>query len=80
MRAMVLERASHALVEQKLPVPEPGPTELLVRVRCTGVPVRLWVGQLRDGTLVAAAVVGIFLLEDKPSDERIAQLKQAKVI
>jgi propanol-preferring alcohol dehydrogenase len=37
MRAMVLERASRALVEQKLPVPEPGPTELLVRVRCTGV-------------------------------------------
>lgn len=37
MRAMVLERASRALVEQKLPVPEPGPTELLLRVRCTGV-------------------------------------------
>src|SRR3982750_2544142 len=36
MRAMVLERASRALIEQKLPVPEPGPTELLVRVRCTG--------------------------------------------
>ena len=34
---MVLERASRALIEQKLPVPEPGPTELLVRVRCTGV-------------------------------------------
>jgi propanol-preferring alcohol dehydrogenase len=37
MRAMVLERASRALVEQKLPVPEPGPTELLLKVRCTGV-------------------------------------------
>ena len=34
---MVLERASRALVEQKIPVPTPGPTELLVRVRCTGV-------------------------------------------
>ncbi len=37
MRAMVLERASHTLVEQRIPVPTPGPTELLVRVRCTGV-------------------------------------------
>ena len=37
MRAMVLERASRALVEQRLSVPEPSPTELLVRVRCTGV-------------------------------------------
>jgi propanol-preferring alcohol dehydrogenase len=37
MRAMVLERAPRALVEQKLSIPEPGPTELLLRVRCTGV-------------------------------------------
>jgi propanol-preferring alcohol dehydrogenase len=37
MRAMVLERASRTLVEQKVIIPEPGPTELLVRVRCTGV-------------------------------------------
>jgi propanol-preferring alcohol dehydrogenase len=37
MRAMVLERASRAPVEQRLSVPEPGPSELLVRVRCTGV-------------------------------------------
>jgi propanol-preferring alcohol dehydrogenase len=37
MRAMVLERAPRALVEQRLPVPEPGPHELLLRVRCTGV-------------------------------------------
>jgi alcohol dehydrogenase, propanol-preferring len=34
---MVLERASRALGEQTIPVPTPGPTELLVRVRCTGV-------------------------------------------
>jgi propanol-preferring alcohol dehydrogenase len=34
---MVLDRAPRALVEQKMPVPTPGPTELLVRVRCTGV-------------------------------------------
>ena len=34
---MVLERASRALVEQRVPVPEPGPNELLLRVRCTGV-------------------------------------------
>lgn len=34
---MVLERASRALVEQRVSVPEPGPTDLLVRVRCTGV-------------------------------------------
>ncbi len=34
---MVLERASRALVEQKVPVPEPGPSELLLHVRCTGV-------------------------------------------
>ena len=37
MRAMVLERAPRALVEQALPVPEPGDRELLLRVRCTGV-------------------------------------------
>src|SRR5687768_14081564 len=37
MRAMVLERAPRVLVEQRMPVPTPGPTELLVRVRCTGV-------------------------------------------
>ncbi|HEY6077344.1 MAG TPA: zinc-dependent alcohol dehydrogenase family protein [Polyangiaceae bacterium] len=34
---MVLERASRTLVEQKVNLPAPGPTELLVRVRCTGV-------------------------------------------
>jgi len=34
---MVLERASRALVEQRLSIPAPGPSELLVRVRCTGV-------------------------------------------
>jgi alcohol dehydrogenase, propanol-preferring len=34
---MVLERASRALAEQVIAVPTPGPTELLVRVRCTGV-------------------------------------------
>ncbi len=37
MRAMVLERAPRVLVERSLSIPEPGPSELLVRVRCTGV-------------------------------------------
>jgi propanol-preferring alcohol dehydrogenase len=37
MRAMVLERVPRALVEQQVSIPTPGPNELLVRVRCTGV-------------------------------------------
>jgi propanol-preferring alcohol dehydrogenase len=37
MRAMVLERAPRALVEQNVSVPGPLSTELLVKVRCTGV-------------------------------------------
>lgn len=37
MRAMVLEQASSTLIERKLSVPDPGPRELLLRVRCTGV-------------------------------------------
>lgn len=37
MRAMVLERASEALVERELPDPEPGDGEVLVRVLACGV-------------------------------------------
>lgn len=37
MRAMVLERPGTGLVMRDLPVPEPGPTEVLVRVEACGV-------------------------------------------
>lgn len=37
MRAMVLERPGTPLVMRDLPVPEPGPTEVLVRVEACGV-------------------------------------------
>jgi propanol-preferring alcohol dehydrogenase len=37
MRAMVLERAGQPLHEQTLPVPEPGPGQVLVRVRACAV-------------------------------------------
>ncbi len=37
MRAMVLERAGAPLVPREIPVPEPGPAELLVRVLACGV-------------------------------------------
>jgi propanol-preferring alcohol dehydrogenase len=37
MRAMVLERPRTPLVMRDLPVPEPGPTEVLVRVEACGV-------------------------------------------
>ncbi len=37
MRAMVLDQPNQPLVERELPIPEPGPGELLVRVRCCGV-------------------------------------------
>ncbi len=37
MRAMVLEAAGHALQERDLPVPEPGPGEILIKVSACGV-------------------------------------------
>ena len=37
MRAIVLERSGSPLVETRLPVPVPGPSQVLVRVRCSGV-------------------------------------------
>jgi propanol-preferring alcohol dehydrogenase len=37
MRAMVLERPGQPLVLQELPVPEPGPGQVLLRVRACGV-------------------------------------------
>ena len=37
MRAMVLERAGDPLVPRDLPIPEPGPDQVLVRVRACGV-------------------------------------------
>ncbi|MGE3841182.1 MAG: zinc-dependent alcohol dehydrogenase family protein [Vicinamibacterales bacterium] len=37
MRAMVLERPRERLIERNLPVPDPGPGELLVRVEACGV-------------------------------------------
>ena len=37
MRAIVLERSGSPLVETRLPVPVPGPYQVLVRVRCSGV-------------------------------------------
>lgn len=51
-------------------------TSTTQRVRCNNVPVRLWVGQLRDGTIVGAAVACVFLLEDKPSEARIAEFNE----
>src|SRR5574339_9513 len=37
MRAMVLEAPGRPLVERELPEPEPGPGQLLVKVRACGV-------------------------------------------
>lgn len=37
MRAVVLEEARAPLVERELPDPEPGPKQVLLAVRCTGV-------------------------------------------
>lgn len=37
MRAMVLEQAGAPLVERDLPVPEPGPGQVLLRVAACGV-------------------------------------------
>src|SRR5437763_17133386 len=37
MRAMVLERAGEPLRAMDLPIPEPGPGQLLLRVRACGV-------------------------------------------
>ncbi len=37
MRAMVLERAGTALQHRELPVPEPGPGQILVEVSACGV-------------------------------------------
>ena len=37
MRAMVLEAEGKLLVEKELPLPEPGPDQVLVHVRACGV-------------------------------------------
>ena len=54
MRAMVLEAPGRPLVERELPEPEPGPGQLLVRVRACGVcrtDLHVVDGELPDPTL-----------------------------
>jgi alcohol dehydrogenase, propanol-preferring len=72
MRAMVLEATGRPLAERELPDPEPGPGQLLLRVRACGVcrtDLHVFDGELRDPKL--PLVLGHQVVGDAPDGRRL---------
>jgi len=72
MRAMVLEATGRPLAERELPDPEPGPGQLLLRVRACGVcrtDLHVFDGELRDPKL--PLVLGHQVIGEAPDGRRL---------
>lgn len=72
MRAMVLEATGRPLAERELPDPEPGPGQLLLRVRACGVcrtDLHVFDGELRDPKL--PLVLGHQVVGEAPDGRRL---------